>query len=235
MNLLRWIQNEVTSLSADEERRLLQAAQGGCRLARRRLLESYLPLIARLARNQCRRGIELGDLVGAGVVALAAAVRKIDPNRGTRLSSYAYQTILRAICEEVDFARRMIRLPRPGGPRRDLMEAGCGSQRLADRAKAFLWPILSLDAGPKPLGAHLPDHRDIQADLECRDEARRLRKQLLALPERERAALEAEYFQGGRLQDVGPRFGCGRKAGSKWHQRGLKRLRSLLGQNMERT
>ena len=233
MNLLHWIQKEVTALSADEEHRLLWAAQGGCRSARRVLLESYLPLVARLARNQCRRGMDLGDLLGAGVIALAAAVRKIDPNRGTRLSSYAYQTIIRAICEEADFARRMIRPPRPGGANMCRTEAGSDFQRPADYGK-ILRPVHSLDEGEEPLGAILPDHRDDWAELERRDEARWLRRHLLALPERERAALETEYFLGGRLDDVGPRFGCGRKAGSKWHRRGLERLRRLLGQGTDK-
>jgi RNA polymerase sigma factor (sigma-70 family) len=233
MNLLHWIQKEVTALSADEEHRLLRAAQCGCRSARRILLESYLPLVARLARNQWRRGMDLGDLLDAGVVALAVAVRKIDPNRGTRLSSYAYQTITRAICEEADFARRMIRPPRPGGSNRCRTEAGSDFQRLADHGKV-LRPVLSLDEGDEPLGAILPDHRDAWAEIERRDEARWLRRQLLTLPDRERIALETEYFLGGRLDDVGPRFGCGRKAGSKWHIRGLKRLRRLLGQGMDK-
>ena len=94
-----------------------------------------------------------------------------DPYRGTRLSSYAYQTIVRAIGEEVDFARRMIRLPRSvPGPNRDRTEAGSDFQRLADREKV-LRPALSLDEGQQPLGANLPDHRDAWAEIERRDEA----------------------------------------------------------------
>lgn len=230
MNLLRWIQNEVSLLSVGEERRLLKLAQRGCRSAQRSLLQAYLPLIARLSRRQCRRGVDIGDLIAAGVVALAAAIRKISPDQGTRLSSYAYQMIVRAIREEVDFSRRMIRLPRPAelsyGQRR--AEICPDPQRLEDRQKA-LRPVLTLDAGELPLGPIIADRRDDWAELEHRDEVRWIREQVRALPERERAAIEAEYFQDGKLQDVGPRFGCGRAAGSKWHRRGIERLRQMVG------
>lgn len=231
VNILRQIQTEASRLSADEERRLVGQAQRGSAGARRALLLAYLPLVARLAREQMRPTLELGDLIGAGVVALGAAIRTIDPDRATRLSSYAYLAVVRAIRQEVDFARRIVRLPRPAemsyGRRKDTIRPDA---RRVQQREAALRRCLSLEAGELPLGRLLADPRDERAELERREELSWLRERLQELPQRERAAIEAKYLRQGTLDELGPRFGCGRKAGSKWHRRAIERLRRLAGQ-----
>lgn len=81
-------------LSADGERTLVDAARAGDESARDRLTRSNVPLVISIARRFHHAGRDLGDIVGYGLVGLAAAVDQFDPMRGTRFGTYAYRRIL---------------------------------------------------------------------------------------------------------------------------------------------
>jgi len=55
----------------------------------RKLVESHLRLVAKIARQCCSRKSMLPDLIQEGALGLIRAVEKYDPERGIRLSSYA--------------------------------------------------------------------------------------------------------------------------------------------------
>src|SRR5690242_19935754 len=55
----------------------------------RRLVESHLRLVTKIARQCCSRRELLPDLIQEGCLGLMRAVEKYDPERGIRLSSYA--------------------------------------------------------------------------------------------------------------------------------------------------
>src|SRR5689334_24421672 len=55
----------------------------------RKLVESHLRLVAKIARECCSRKELLPDLIQEGALGLMRAVEKYDPERGIRLSSYA--------------------------------------------------------------------------------------------------------------------------------------------------
>src|SRR5688572_28186945 len=54
----------------------------------RRLVESHLGLVAKIARQCCSRRDMLPDLIQEGAMGLMRAVEKFDPDRGIRLASY---------------------------------------------------------------------------------------------------------------------------------------------------
>lgn len=98
-------------LTADEEKKFARRIREGDESARHRMIESNLRLVVKLARRYVNRGLPLLDLIEEGNLGLMHAVKKFDPERGFRFSTYATwwirQTIERAIMNQA----RTVRLP----------------------------------------------------------------------------------------------------------------------------
>jgi DNA-directed RNA polymerase sigma subunit (sigma70/sigma32) len=84
-------------LSQTVEDRLVRRLVTGDRGARRRLIESYMGLVAAIARRYARWGVPLEDLFQEGALALVQAVDHYDPGKGMRLSTYVTWWVKQAI------------------------------------------------------------------------------------------------------------------------------------------
>jgi RNA polymerase primary sigma factor len=98
-------------LSRDAEQALARRVRAGDAEARARLTEANLRLVVQVARRYLNRGLPLPDLIEEGNVGLLRAVEKFEPERGTRLSTYATWWIRQAIVRALANQARMIRLP----------------------------------------------------------------------------------------------------------------------------
>jgi RNA polymerase sigma-32 factor len=92
--------NKIPSLAQEEEYNLAyklinhQDVQ-----AAKKLVESHLKLVAKIALSYRNYGLPVGDLVSEGNLGLMQAVKKFDPEKGYRLSTYAMWWIRAAIQE----------------------------------------------------------------------------------------------------------------------------------------
>jgi RNA polymerase primary sigma factor len=79
--------------------------------ARERLLMANTRLVVSVAKRYRHRGLPFIDLIQEGIIGLIRAIKKYDPDRGTRFSTYATWWIRQAISRAIDNHARTIRLP----------------------------------------------------------------------------------------------------------------------------
>lgn len=104
INLTRYMQEirRYPMLSQEEEERLAYSwREEGDQNAAHRLVQSHLRLVAKIAMGYRGYGLPIADLISEGNMGMMQAVRRFDPERGFRFSTYAMWWIRAAIQEYV--------------------------------------------------------------------------------------------------------------------------------------
>lgn len=98
------------SLTKEEERKLEFASRKGKR-AEGRFIRANIRLSMHVAKRYSGRGLPFGDLVQEGIFGISHAIRKFEPERGNRFSTYATPWIRQYISRAVINTGATIRVP----------------------------------------------------------------------------------------------------------------------------
>jgi len=103
--------NEVSLLTADEEKELGARVQAGDLVAREHLIRANLRLVVSVAKLYSDRGLSLPDLIAEGNVGLMKAAEKFDPAAGCRFSTYGTWWIKQSIRRALTNTVKSVRVP----------------------------------------------------------------------------------------------------------------------------
>src|SRR5215210_122121 len=191
-------------------------------LARRRTIESHLPLVRTLALRFARRGEPLEDLIQVGCVGLIHAVDRYDPRRGP-FEAYAIPTITGEIRRHLRDTYPAVRVPRRVAEdyarvyrARFELEARTGRAPTADE--------LARAAGVSPAtvaGA-------LEDPIAALDERLALHAAVRSLPPRERRILLLSFYCERSQRGIADDVGLSQIHVSRLLRGALERLRSAL-------
>lgn len=99
-----------SKLNATQIRQLKAEITAGNK-AQEHFISANTLLVMRIARGFIRRGLPYQDLVSEGTLGLAHAIRKFDPTKGFRFSTYATPWIKQYIGRAINNQADMIRIP----------------------------------------------------------------------------------------------------------------------------
>ena len=98
-------------LNTEDERELAYLVKAGDEDAKQKMAEANLRLVVSIAKNYTGRGLEFLDLIQSGGTGLLTAVRKFEPDKGYKFSTYATWWIRQAIMRAIADQARTIRIP----------------------------------------------------------------------------------------------------------------------------
>ena len=196
---------DVQKLTPTEEGELWRAyKERGDEAARRRIIESYQPLVFREVMPY-RALPSVMDAVQEGTIGLIEAVERYDPTRGVAFSLYAVHRVRGRI---LDFLRREGRVDLP------CLEA---ETEAYETAKELL-------VDERPSVAELAEHHALVGVLGAAMER---------LPARERLVLEGVTIGGARAQTMAESLGVTPAQIYRLQKNGIRRIRGMLSRFMQ--
>ena len=218
--------------------------------ARDRLIEDYLPLVRRIARQHAGRGEPLEDLVQVGSIGLINAIDRFELDRGVDLAAYAIPSIVGEIKRHLRDRVGPIRIPRRLQEVNASLNAGAAGlgaklQRPATVAElareAGVEHELALEARKHSARtSRFPSPKERQrrrrelkssaeGGYETGEDRALLARGFRALDQRERRLLHLAYFAGMSQARIAGEVGISQIHVSRLTRRALEKLRVEVG------
>jgi RNA polymerase sigma-B factor len=211
--------------------------------ARERLIESYLPLVRRIARRFAYTREPYEDLVQVGSIGLIKAIDRFDSGRGVNLAAYAVPNILGEIRRYLRDASATVRVPRHeqeicvriGNARRELtdrLQRPPSTSELAaaaDLSDRDVAAALRAEHVRRPVP--LIEAVGVASADETLDESEDrlfVASGMASLEQREREALRFRYFDDLSQDEIAKRLGVSQSHTSRVIASGLAKLRAEL-------
>jgi RNA polymerase primary sigma factor len=102
---------KLSTMSETEEKDLAERISRGDHEARKKMIETNLRLVVKIARKYATSGVSMLDLIEEGNIGLIRAVEKFDLSKNCRFSTYATWWIRQSIERAVLNYSRIVRLP----------------------------------------------------------------------------------------------------------------------------
>ena len=192
---------------------------------RNEALLAWYPMVQRIAHRTAAtyglpQGMDTSDLVSSGVLGLAQAWERFDPERGVAFEAFAVPRVKGAI---VDAIRASDWVPRKARQKARLTGESLVLLVSIDESKA------SEDGDRSTVDRLADDKADLPGDQLLAAEGRHeLMASLNGLPERERMIVTLHYFQGVQLAEIAKSLEVTESRVSQLHTRALKMLRDGL-------
>jgi RNA polymerase sigma factor FliA len=192
-------------------------------------LVAFYPMVERIAHKAAATyglpaGVDADDLVSCGVLGLAEAWERFDPDRGVAFEAFAIPRIKGSV---IDAIRAADWVPRKARQRARLT----GEPVVALVSMDSERPSSSFGAdGDTSTADRIVDHgaEEPGAGLLAAENSRELMGALNRLPDRERTIISLHYFERVALQDIAKSFGVTESRVSQLHTRALRMLRAAI-------
>ncbi len=212
--------NNISLLTAEQERELAIRIKAGDRDARNQLVEANLRLVVNMARLYNGKGWHIDDLIEEGNLGLIKAADNYNISEGTRFSTYASYWINQAMHRAMINSSKLIRLPaymveiickwrraiplleselhRPPYSEEIARRIGLPRKRMSITLKALnAYKIAPPPDTPDGLGLEgiIADGRDLTPDDVCmeKNNLQKVHEELGHLSERESTVLKLRY------------------------------------------
>jgi RNA polymerase sigma factor FliA len=202
---------------------MTQASPAGTMHRNDAMLEWY-PMVERIAHRAAAtyglpNGVDTDDLISSGVLGLAEAWDRYDPERGVAFEAFAIPRVKGAV---VDCIRAADWVPRKARQRARLTGEPVAALVSIDESR-------SSEDGDRTTADTIAD-REPQPGMEllAAEGRRELVSSLNRLPERERMIVTLHYFERVALQDIARALGVTESRVSQLHTRALRMLRQAI-------
>ena len=210
-----------------------------------RLVETHLSYAHAIAAGVLKtlpRHVERTELESAAELGLTEAASSFDNRPGVQFKTFAYYRIRGAIYDAI---RKATWFSRDHQKKVQLQAEAATNEYLADAASQPSHGPCDLDELDRHVGAAVGcymlslDSNKVKPAVDPADSAEKhllkaeqksaLAVALERLPERNRIVLEAYYFAGRTLEDIGTDFGLSKSWTCRLHAKGIELLRDSMG------